>query len=298
MPDSRLPTVVFTRPRGQGAALLAGLRARGFGVLEVPAFDIAPAPDPAAVAAVRTRLGEFALIHFASVNAMRGLLGAPGDATSEPAVAPDAIVAVMGPGSRAEALRHPALAGARLVTPGEELAGAPPALDSETLLLTLDAHFPGALAGRRALLVKGDGGRDALARGLAARGMTIEAVETYRRLCPSLAPDQRVALEALADADAPEGGFDDATATADPGDAADPAPALIVATSSEGITNFHAMLAPWPALAAWLARTPVLVTHERVAAKAQALGIAHVRHCPPGDDAILRWLATGAPHRH
>ncbi|WP_085315741.1 uroporphyrinogen-III synthase [Derxia lacustris] len=260
---SARPTVVFTRPRGQGAGLRQRLAEAGFGVLEVPAFEIAAPADPAAVAAQRARLGEFDLIHFASVNALRGLLDAPGAG-----VRPGACVAVMGPGSRAEAERHPALAGATIVTPGQQLAGDPPALDSETLLVTLDAL---GLARGRALLVKGDGGRDALALGLAARGMQIEPVEVYRRLCPALTDADRAALAALIGQ-----------------------PATVVATSSEGIANFHTMLAPWPALAGWLAGTPVVVTHPRVALRAQALGIAHVRLCAPGDDAIFRLLETGA----
>jgi len=291
---SALPTVVFTRPRGQGAELLRQLADAGFGVLDIPAFEIAPAADPHAVAAMRARLGAFDLIHFASVNALRGLLGGDGFETAAAAsLRPGAWIAVMGPTSRAEALRHPALAGARIVTPGEEAAGAPsalaqspadaPQLDSETLLATLDAIYPTPLAGRRALLVKGDGGRDTLALGLAARGMTVERVEVYQRRCPQLAAADRAALAALA------GGNAEA--------APDRPSAVIVATSSEGIANFHSMLAPWPSLADWLTRTPVLVTHTRVAQRAQALGIAHVRLCAPGDDAIFRTLKSGAPRQ-
>lgn len=64
------------------------------------------------------------------------------------------------------------------VTPGE-------AMTSEGLLAVPELA---SVAGERVLIVKGEGGRDALRTALIGRGAVVDELACYRRRCPELAP--------------------------------------------------------------------------------------------------------------
>lgn len=50
-------------------------------------------------------------------------------------------------------------------------------------------------AGERVLIVRGDGGRETLREALQARGVAVATLEVYRRVMPTVAPEQIEALE-------------------------------------------------------------------------------------------------------
>ena len=260
-------TAIITRPTGQSGSLAAALEHAGFAPLLLPVFEIAPVAKAAPVERVWARIGEFDLIHFASANAIKHFFAhrAPGHAFK-----PGALLAVMGPGSRAAITPWLGDAPVRVVTPGQELAPAEPAaLDSETLMLTLETLLPDGFGGRRALLVKGDGGRDWLAQALDEAGAEVEGIAVYRRLCPRLSDDQVAGLRARM---------------------ASSAPTAFVVTSSEGAQNLAAMLAPFDAIQAWAKGMPLVVTHARVAQRAASLGFGRVLLSAPNDDAVVRTI--------
>jgi len=262
-------TAIITRPTGQSGSLAAALGQRGFASLLLPVFDIAPVTRPALVQRVWARSAEFDLIHFASANAIKHFFA---HRPAGQAFKPGALIAVMGPGSRAVVTPFLGDAPVQIVTPGQELAPAQPAaLDSETLMVTLETVLPGGFVGKRALLVKGDGGRDWLARALTEAGMQAEGIAVYRRLCPLMTPAQADSLRARA-------------AAAEP--------TAFVVTSSEGAQNLVTMLAPEAALMAWALATPVVVTHARVAQRARTLGFTRVLLSAPNDDAVVRTIES------
>jgi uroporphyrinogen-III synthase len=129
-----------------------------------------------------------------------------------------------------------------------ERAGVAPVLaprdgaDSEALLALPElARF----SGRRVLIVRGEGGRELLAHALAARGCQVELAECYRRVRPTAD-----AAPLLADWQA---GKVDA----------------VTVFSSEALDNLLALLGDAP-----LRRTPLFVSHPRVAEHAASRGLA------------------------
>jgi len=262
-------TAIITRPTGQAGSLAAALEQRGFASLLLPVFDIAPVTKPAPVHRIWARSADFDLIHFASANAIKHFFAHRPEGRG---FKPGALIAVMGPGSRAVITPYLGDAPVRIVTPGQELAPAQPAaLDSETLMVTLETVLADGFVGKRALLVKGDGGRDWLAAALAEAGAQVEGIAVYRRLCPPLGETQAASLRTRA-------------AASDP--------SAFVVTSSEGAQNLVTMLAPDAALTAWAKATPIVVTHARVAQRARTLGFARVFLSAPNDDAVVRTIES------
>ena len=160
--------VVVTRPAHQASRLIELLRERGAVAVAFPTIAIESVPlDAAARAAHRT--APFDWVVYTSVNAVeQGLarLGRPGPAR----------VAAIG---RATAR---ALEAAGVRVDAIPTTGA----DSEGLLALPQFGDP---SGRRVLIVKGVGGRDALRLGLEARGATVALAEVYRRVPAVPAPD-------------------------------------------------------------------------------------------------------------
>jgi uroporphyrinogen-III synthase len=131
-----------------------------------------------------------------------------------------------------------------------ERAGVAPVLapreraDSEALLALPELT---SFSGRRVLIVRGAGGRELLAQALAARGCQVELAECYRRLRPTAD-----AAPLLADWQA---GKVDA----------------VTVFSSEALDNLLALVGEAP-----LRRTPLFVSHPRIAEHAAARGLAAI----------------------
>jgi uroporphyrinogen III methyltransferase/synthase len=158
-------TVVVTRARAQSPTLVAGLRAQGAQVLEVPTIAIAGAADGgAALAATVAGLSEHpgSWLVATSTNGVDALFHHLHDARQLAGVQ----VAAVGRAT-ADALRRRGVV-ADLV-PAEANAEA-----------VVAAFPPPPAGGGRVLLPQADRARPVLADGLAALGWRVEAVEAYR----------------------------------------------------------------------------------------------------------------------
>lgn len=242
--------VLVTRPAGQGDALCEGINARGLRAHQLPLLALEPLAE--LPAAERTRvlaLDEFHHIIFISANAVR--FGMEVIENYWPQLPLGLNWYAVGDGT-ARAL---AAFGVTAQTPGSDMT-------SEGLLA-----LPGLqhCSGERVLLVKGEGGREALARALVARGARVDTLACYRRLAPALA----------------SGEFAAAVARWDIG--------LVMISSGEGLANMLALLSPEES--SKLQDICLLLPSGRVAAAAAAAGF---RHClvagNASDKAMLRAL--------
>ena len=225
--------VLVTRPRALAEPFAAALEQRGARAIVFPAIDIEPLPVPQAL----RRAADYDLAIFISPSAVR---------VAAPSIARwPSTVAAIGSGTRRE-LAH--LGVQNVVSPE---GGA----DSEALLAEL-----ADVAGKRVLVVRGEGGRAILGETLAARGATVEYAECYRRLRPSADPS--ALLHAWHQVQA------------------------VTVSSSEGFDNLRALLGT-----GWLA-TPMFVPHPRVANHVRAGGAAEVVVAGPGDDETIERLVA------
>jgi uroporphyrinogen-III synthase len=233
--------VVVTRPRELAQALATLIERRRGRAIVFPAIEIEPLPQPFAL----RRVGDYQVVVFISPTAVRVAMGGLGAWPASVAAA------AIGAGTRRELERF----GVTGVIAPE--AGA----DSEALLGSMPD-----VAGRRVLIVRGEGGRPVLGDALAARGAIVEYAECYRRSRP----------------------------------AADPAPLLeqwksgavdaVTVSSAEGLDNFLAMTgAEGRAL---LAKTPLFVPHPRVASHARSRLESEVVVAGPGDDELVERLVA------
>jgi uroporphyrinogen-III synthase len=131
--------------------------------------------------------------------------------------------------------------------------------DSEGLLAAPELQ---QMAGRRVLIVRGDDGRALLGESLAARGARVEYAECYRRVRPAVDPAPLLAAWRRGEV------------------------AAVIALSAQALTNFvditHGALAA----------TPLFVPHERIARRAQGLGVREIVVAAPGDDAMIERLVA------
>ncbi|GAA5178826.1 uroporphyrinogen-III synthase [Niveibacterium umoris] len=163
-------TIAVTRPVAQAAALNEAIRVAGGTPFALPLIGIEPIRDEAGFAAIAAQLDDFALVFFVSANAVEhGLAGL----RRHRAWPPGPPVATVGPGS-ASALR--AAGFDQVIVPQERY-------DSEGVL-ALPAFAADVVAGRRVLILRGDGGRELLADALAARGARPLCFTCYRRVLP------------------------------------------------------------------------------------------------------------------
>jgi uroporphyrinogen-III synthase len=135
--------------------------------------------------------------------------------------------------------------------------------DSEALWVQV-AHED--WAGRQALVVRGEDGRDWLADTLRGRGASVDFVAAYRRLAPQ--PDA-AGLALLAQAQS------------------EPAGHLWLFSSSEAVAHLQALVAgaDWSPSAA-------LATHPRIAAAARAAGFGRVALTAPSPAAVAQAAAA------
>ena len=238
--------VVVTRPRELAAGLAALVESAGGRAWRFPAIEIHAPSDPAAADRVLAHLDAFDIAVFVSPTAAQKAL-ARGLRLS-----PAQRVFALGAGTRAELARR----GIDAQAPGARA-------DSESLLQSPDLQ---ALAGKRVILLCGEGGRELLGDTLASRGATVERAEVYRRALP----------------------------------AADPGPLLeawhagrvhaVTATSSEGVANLFTLLGA--AGGGRLRETPLFVPHPRVADAARRQGVREPVVAGPSDEEMLARLVA------
>ena len=164
--------LIVTRPRAQAAAWVRELQALGQQVSALPLIDIAPLDEPAPLHRAWQRLDAYALVVFVSANAVQHFFAAAPAGSGWPV----GVLARVHQATSA-ALRAAGVPAAALVEPAADA----PAYDSEALWAQVSG--PG-LGWARVLVVRGEDGRDWLARTLRARGAAVDFVAAYRRRPP------------------------------------------------------------------------------------------------------------------
>ncbi|MBV6303258.1 uroporphyrinogen-III synthase [Candidimonas humi] len=252
--------VVLTRPAGRNDAL-AGLCARaGLDALVLPALEVGPLPAPAAgwPAPEDHDLAVFvsgaaARYYMDALRALRGEFRWPAGCRAAAVGAATArALAATGVLDLADVV-HPDASGPQ---------------DSEALWGLLQGH-----AWRRALILRGQSGREWLGDRLEQAGAEVFRCALYRRVAASWTAAQAEALRGRL--------------------AAGAAP-ICVFTSAEGVQAFASNIAR-AGLSRFWERARYVAIHERVAQQlraslAQASGTAPdpmVKICPPDDDAVF-----------
>lgn len=239
--------VLVTRPAHQADAFCTLVERAGGVALRLPALVILPPPTPDAAEAAVVRLDDCDIVVFTSPNAVEGMIRLLG-VQSFPHTA---IVAAVG-ASTADTLATHSIATA--IRPAGRY-------DSEGLLAEPALQD---VAGRKILLVRGEGGRDAIATTLAARGATVNHAVVYRRSCPNDGDRLNRLLREGVD--------------------------IIAVTSGEALTNLVTMAGAQGR--ARLLATPLVVGSRRIAEMASTAGFAHpaVIADNPDDEAMLAAL--------
>ena len=218
MPELNLDGVgvLITRPQHQAGDLAEAIEARGGSVISFPVIEIV-ARDKADVLADVAELEDPAITIFISRNAVdHGLPYANGK------------LAAIGPAT-SDAIRQ---AGARVdICPSS-------GFDTEHLLAepALDD-----VAGKTIRIIRGDGGRELLARTLEERGAHVDCVSTYRRNLPAYAAEELNSLEQRWRA----------------GDLS-----AVIVMSNQSLENLGALLSDW--CREQLPRTPLVTPAARV----------------------------------
>ena len=233
--------VLVTRPEGQAAGLCRLIASAGGRPLPFPTIAIAPVANPEPARALLTQAWD--LMVFTSRNAVELALALGCDATW-PRVARLAAI------GRATAAALTAAGRAPDLVPPERF-------DSEALTALPELA---AMAGRRVLIVRGEGGRALLGEVLAERGAQVEFAEVYQRVRPAVDPRP---LLARWSADVQ----------------------LAIATSDEVLLNLLEMLGA--AGRDLLLATPLVVISERTAATARGLGFCAVRVAERAEDPAI-----------
>jgi uroporphyrinogen-III synthase len=246
--------VIVTRPALQALPWVARLQAMGVEAVALPLIAIAPAEDLAPLAAAWRSLAGRALVMFVSANAVAHFFAQRPAGAAWPA---GVLAGSTGPGTSA-ALREAGLSTSSIVEP---MADAP-AFDSEALWARLAGRD---WAGRHALVVRGEHGRDWLADTLRERGAVVDFVSAYRRLPPVLDADGQAVL---------------AAALAAPGRH------VWHFSSSEAIGRL-AEIAP----AAGWQQSLALASHPRIAEAARTLGFGWVERVAVQPEAVAAAVA-------
>jgi uroporphyrinogen-III synthase len=164
---------------------------------------------------------------------------------------PGILVLAPGPGT-ASALAAIGIANARIPTT---------TMDSEGLLALPEL---GNVAGRRIVIFRGEGGRELLSTELEARGASVAQIDCYRRAKPESGASGLIEAWRDRRVDA------------------------VSLTSSEGLDNLWSVLGTQGR--AYLGETPAFVPHERIAQRAQALGLRKVLVTAPADAGLIASL--------
>ena len=168
-------SVLVTRPEEQAAALCEAIQAAHGRPLRFPALEILGPPDKKAVRAQLADLGKVDLLIFVSANAVRYAFPQMPDN-----IPLNLQVAAVG-SATAKVLDEYGL---------EPTLLPQDSMDSEGLLALPQLQD---VAGRRILIVRGNGGRETLRETLEQRGATVEYVEVYRRRIPQRNPANLIA---------------------------------------------------------------------------------------------------------
>ncbi len=244
--------IVVTRPRAQALSLAKRISTLGGNPILFPLLEIEPVSDTCLLNEQVARLPDFDLAIFISPNAVRYSLSVIQSTIGFP---DNLRVASVGQSS-AQTLRE---AGIKEVIAPKDRS------DSEALLAMPQLQN---VDGWKAIIFRGDGGRELLGDTLKERGAEVEYVTCYRRRKPSQSPEVLLTCK----------------------------PDAITISSSEALGYLWDMLDD-------SGRKQVLsmalfVPHSRIADKARQQGWQEVIQTEGGDDGILSGLVTWSKARH
>lgn len=241
--------VLVTRPAHQAENLTRLIAENGGVPVSLPALEIIAPDDSELAKRVLADLSGFDWLVFISVNAVDFALKANDGKIEQ--FRNRRLLAI----GKATAKRLAAL--------GLAVDVAPEGSDSEALLAMPALQ---AVAGQRFLIVRGQGGREALAEGLRAKKALVEYLEVYKRVKPTL--DTRPVLQLIE-----QNRLN-----------------IITVTSGEALQNLMEMLnAALPKLLA----IPLLVVSGRLKQLAAAMGFKRILVADsPADAAILKSVIT------
>ena len=240
--------IVITRPAHQAGPLAEQIRAHGGTPILFPVLEILDTEDLQPLNALIERLDDFDFGIFISPNAVQKAMNLIKARRELP---PTLKIAAIGRGSTKE-LKHFGVTG--VIAPTTRF-------DSENLLALPELQN---VAGKRIVIFRGDGGREALGDTLVSRGATIEYAECYRRARPNVSAGELLRAWVRNELDA------------------------ITVTSGDGLHNLYDMVGKLGRQ--WLAKTPIFVPHERIAQIARDLGMEQVIVTPPADEGLLQGL--------
>lgn len=249
--------VLVTRPRDQAGDLAGRIVAAGGRPILFPAIEIAPPSDPAALDAVLGELPDFGLVVFVSPTAVQRawpLLAAK--LADWPRGRRLAAVGA----ATARALRERGVGEVIIPAAGE---------DSEALLAT--PAFAEVARGK-VLIVRGEGGREALAESLRRCGARVSYAQCYRRSPPAADPVPLIEAWRRGEVQA------------------------VTLTSREALVNLVDLLGPEGMRL--LCATPLFTFHARIAEAARARGIMRVVTTPPGDAGLVAGLIDWFADEH
>lgn len=249
--------ILVTRPAAQAATLAGMIAGEGGEPVLFPLLEIGPADDSAPLDAAIAHLDDYAVAVFISPNAVDSCL-------------PHLLRRRVWPASLAAAVIGPGTA-AQLACYGIAAAIAPSARFDSEGVLELPALQAEHVAGKRILILRGNGGRDLLADTLRQRGAEVDCVTCYHRSPPA---DGQALVSRL------RNNMLDA----------------LTISSSEGLRNLLALLDT--ETIECLRRLPLFVPHRRIAELAAELGLADVVLTGPADAGILASLCAYPWPRH
>lgn len=247
--------VIVTRPQPQADAWVARLQAQGVPAVALPLMRIeSSARFDAEVALAWQTLATQALVMFVSPNAVLAFFAARPAGQSWPA---GTWAGATGPGTVA-ALVSQGVAPVQILAPPADA----PTFDAEALWNHALAGRD--WAGRSALIVRGEAGRDWLADTLRRAGANVAALAAYQRAAPEWDGASSALLREIA---------------------AEPARHVWLFSSSQCVGHLLAVESPGHSLGELL-DVPVLATHPRIAETARQAGFSHVRPVSPDPGAI------------
>ena len=241
--------ILVTRPAAQAGTLAAMIAAQDGEALRFPLLKIGPPDDLSPLHTAGRELASYALAVFISPNAVD--YGLPTLLAHGPWPA-SLRAAAVGPGTAA-----------RLAAHGIHEVIAPLAQFDSEALLELPGLQAAVLAGKKVLLLRGNGGRELLAETLRERGAAVDCLTSYHRSPPADVAPLRQALRA------------------------ERIDALSV-SSSEALRHLWEMLDTEDRQR--LCALPLFAPHRRIVDTATALGLSRAIATGPGDEGILQGL--------
>ena len=248
--------ILVTRPAAQAGKLAELITAQGGEPVIFPLLEISPADDLAPLQQAILELEDYAIVVFISPNAVEFSVPLILARRPWPSGVP---VAAIGQSTVAQLATYEI---SNVIAPCERF-------DSEALL-ELPEFQAGCVAGKRVLILRGNGGRELLAGTLLKHGAAVDCVTCYHRSAPAdatpiLSLVRNKQLHAL------------------------------TISSSEGLRNLWALLDTDDGQR--LCALPVFVPHQRIAEIAAEIGFQRIVLTAPADAGIIEGLCNFSwPH--